>query len=255
MSTVQPNYLFLNSPAAADVTLVNRILTLGQNANAISMNVQKVESIRKVEGVAAVATTATVTITTPAGIAGVDYSFQIIQQSGSEYRPVFVSYESVTGNNADAVAAALTSVVNAQIRAGNLGLASASSTGAVITLTATTSNPIFLVEVLEAGAGMVVAPTLGNEAFGQGADLLAEGVIGISEQPVAGTSYDALFIPYGIPVEEGNTIKRDQAAYLVVYYNEATGAGLTAFLGALNAAIAAVPSLSSELVTLSDAIA
>jgi hypothetical protein len=252
MSTIQPNYLFLNAPAAADVTLANRILTLGQNANSIAMNVQKVVSVRKVEGAAAVAGVQTVTVTGPS-VVGTDYSFQIIQQSGSEYRPVFISYESVAGDTATTVATALTSVANAQLRAGNLALASATSALGVITLTATTSNPVFLTEVLDAGAGTVVAiTTAGSEAFGQGTDLLAEGVIGISEQPVAGTSYDALFIPYGEPVEEGNTIKRDQAAYLVVYYNEA-GASLAAFLTALNAAITA-GTANAELINLSDAI-
>jgi hypothetical protein len=253
MSTVQPNYLFLNNPAAADVTLANRILTLGQNANSIAMNVQKVDSLRKVEGVAAVARVQTVTITAPAAV-GTDYAFQVIQQSGSEYRPVYVSYESVAGDTAITVATALAAVANAQITSGNLGLASAANGGtAVVTLTATTSNPIFLTEVLEAGSGMVIATsTAGNEAFGQGTDLLADGVIGISEQPVAGTSYDALFIQYGDPVEEGNTIKRDQAASLVVYYNEA-GASLAAFLTALNAAITAATA-NAELINLSDAI-
>jgi hypothetical protein len=253
MSTIQPNYLFLNNPAAADVTLANRILTLGQNANSIAMNVQKVDSVRKVESEAAVAGVQTVTVTTPGSAIGTDYSFQIIQQIGSEYRPVFVSYQSVTGDDATTVAAALTSVVNAQIISGNLILASATSALGVITRTAPPSNPVFVTQVLDAGAGTVVAVTTpGNEAFGQGTDLIAEGVIGISEQPVAGTSYDALFIPYGAPVEEGNTIKRDQAAYLVVYYNEA-GASLAAFLTALNAAITA-GTPNAELINLSDAI-
>ena len=93
MSTVQPNYLFLNAPAAADVTLTNRILTLGQSPNSISLNVQKVKSLIKKEGAAAVSKTVTVTIpSTPANSA--NYAFQLTQQNESgEYVSYYVSYE------------------------------------------------------------------------------------------------------------------------------------------------------------------
>lgn len=259
MSTVQPNYLFLNSPAGADVTLSNKILTLGQSPNSISLNVQKVGSLVKVESEAAAARVQTATVALPAGgnVAGLNYSLQVTQLMGSEYRTVYASYETVGTETAIQIATSLVSVLSALISAGSIELASATNVGgtsAVITITSSTTNPVFLAEVLEGNITLAAASPVGTEAFGQGADLIAAGITGISAQPVSGTSYDALFIEYGIAVQPENTINRDQAASLVVYYNEAAGAGLTAFLAALNAAIANATA-NAELINLSDTIA
>jgi hypothetical protein len=250
MSTVQPNYLFLNAPAAADVTLANRVLTLGQSPNSISLNVQKVKSLIKVEGTASVNQVVTVTVPTP--VVGNNYAFQVTQQNAmGEYVSYYVSYQALTTVVAD-VRDALKSVVDALISSGSLS--ATTSTGAsTLLITGTAANPILTGEAIE-GITSVTVTTPGNEAFGQGADLITSGIIGVSAQPVSGTSYDALFIEYGVGVEPENTIDRDQAASLVVYYNEAAGAGLTAFLAALNAAIANATA-NAELINLSDTIA
>jgi len=252
MSTIQPNYLFLNSPAAADVTLANRILTLGQSPNSISLNVQKVASLVKVEGIAAAAKSQTLTVTT--ATAGQNYAVQITQkQSEGQYESHYISYEAVAGDTTSTIASALASVATALISSGSIQLTSAIASTNTVPFVGITTNPLFILEIVEGPMTLAAASPAGNEAFGQGADLIAAGVVGISSQPVSGTSYDALFIDYGVSVGPENTINRDQSASLVVYYNETAGAGLTAFLAALNAAVTAATA-NAELINLSDTI-
>jgi hypothetical protein len=252
MSTIQPNYLFLNNPAAADVTLANRILTLGQTTNSIALNVQKVKSLVKVEGVAAVAKSQTLTVTT--ATVGQNYALQITQQqSEGQYDSHYISYEAVTGDTTNSIATAIAAIATALINTGAIELTSAIASSNTVPFVGITTNPVFTLEIIEGPMTLAAASPAGNEAFGQGTDLLAAGITGISAGPVAGTSYDALFIDYGVSVETENTINRDQAAVLVVYYNEA-GASLAAFLTALNAAIANATA-NPELINLSDTIA
>ena len=254
MSTVQPNYLFLNNPAGADVLLANRILTLGQSPNSISLNVQKVKSLIKKEGAAAVSKTVTVTI--PASPANsLNYAFQLTQQNESgEYVSYYVSYETTGSATQAELYNGILDVVTALVGSGAISATITGTASSSIVVTGSSSNPIVIGQAIQGfTAAQVVTAATGAEAFGQGDDLIAAGVVGVSAQPVSGTSYDALFIEYGVEVEPGSAINRDAAAYLVVYYNEAAGAGLTAFLAALNAAITA-GTANAELINLSDAI-
>jgi hypothetical protein len=225
MSTVQPNYLFLNSvqAAGADVSVSEGIVTFGTSTNVFTgIKVKDISNIyTKTPGAAAVARVQTVTVTAPAS-AGTDYSFQITQMIGSEYKTSFVSYESVAGDTAITVATALASVASALISAGSIQLASAANSGTnVVTLTGSTANPIFVAEVLDAGSGLVVATSAaGNEAFGVGSDLIAEGITGISAQPVSTNVYSLAIVNYYSSAISLNAQERNIEQQLYIYVND-----------------------------------
>lgn len=254
MNTIQPINLVINTPAGADVTLANRILTLGQAPNvAPGINVQKIKSVTKQTGVAAVGKSQTLTVTT--ATAGQNYAVQFTQkQSGGQYFSQYISYEAVTGDNTTTIAAALSAVATELIRSGTIALTSATNSTNTLPFVGIASNPLFELTIIEGPMTLAAASPGGNEAIGQGADLLAEGLTTVSAVPVSGNAYDVLTITYGNPVESGNTITRDQNAVLVVYYNQALGAGLTAFLAALNLALTEDTTANPEMIVVSDAI-
>lgn len=225
MSTVQPIYLFLNAVQAsgADVAVSEGMVTFGTGSNVSpAIKVKDISNIyTKTPGSAAVARVQTVTVTAPAAV-GTDYSFQITQLIGSSYQTVFVSYESVAGDTAITVATALTSVASTLISSGSIQLASAANSGtAVITLTGSSSNPLFVTEALETGSGLVVATsTAGNEAFGVGSDLIAEGITGISVQPVSTNTYSLAVVNYYASANSLNAQERNIEQQLYVYVND-----------------------------------
>ena len=250
MSTVQPNYLFLNTVVgAADITVSEGHVVFGNTTTtnvSPSVKLKNISNIfTKTPGAAAVARVQTVTVTTPA-LVGTDYSFQITQLIGGVYQTSFVSYESISGDTGITVATALVSVVNALISSGSIQLASAtnvSGTSAVITLTGSSSNPLFVTEVLDAGSGLVVATTGGggSEAFGVGSDLVADGITGISDQPASGTLYGLAVVSYYAEANSLNAQKRDIEQQLYVYV--ANGANQAAFFTAIGTKLSAITTL------------
>jgi len=246
MSTVQPNYLFLNTVVgAADITVSEGAVVFGNTTTtnvSPSVKLKNISNIfTKSPGAAAVARVQTVTATNPATV-GTDYSFQITQLIGGVYQTSFVSYESIAGDTGITVATALVSVVNALISSGSIQLASATNVGgtsAVITLTGSSSNPLFVTEVLDAGSGLVVATsTAGSEAFGVGSDLVADGIIGISDQPTSGTLYGLVVVNYYTEANSLNAQKRDIEQQLYVYV--ANGANQAAFITAIGTKLSAI---------------
>jgi hypothetical protein len=254
MNTTQPVYLVLNTPAGADVALANRFLTLGQGANAApAINVQKISSLVKQAGVAAVGKSQTLTVTT--ATAGQNYGVQFTQkQQGGQFQSHYISYEAVTGDSTTTIAAALSAVATELLNSGTIELTSATNSTNTLPFVGIATNPLFQITILEGPMTLAAASPAGNEALGQGADLLASGIVAINEVPVSGTSYDKLTIEYGTKVESGSTITRDQDSTLVVYYNNAAGAGLTAFKADLNTALTNGATANPEMITVADAI-
>lgn len=240
MSAIQPNYLFINTAlGAAGITVSEGSVVFGATTNVSpSIKLRNIKNLYQVNGAAAVARVQTVTVTVPAAV-GTDYSFQITQLIGSSYQTVFVSYESVAGDTAITVATALTSIASTLISSGSIQLASATNVGgtsAVITLTGSSSNPLFVTEVLDAGSGLVVATSAaGNEANGVGSDLIAEGITGISAQPQSGSTYNTLIVNYSTEAEDLNAQARSVSGQLYVYY--VTDAAFTTAIGTKLSAI------------------
>jgi hypothetical protein len=239
MSAIQPNYLFINTAlGAAGITVSEGSVVFGATTNVSpSIKLRNIKNLFTATGRAAVARVQTVTVTAPAAV-GTDYSFQITQFIGSSYQTVFVSYESVAGDTAITVATALASVASTLISSGSIQLASADNSGTnVVTLTGSSSNPLFSAEVLEAGSGLVVATTGGggNEASGIGSDLIAEGITGISDQPVSGNTYNLLLVNYSTDTEDLNAQARSVSGQLYVYY--VTDAAFTTAIGTKLSAI------------------
>ena len=238
MSAIQPNYLFINTAlGAAGITVSEGSVVFGSSTNVSpSIKLRNIKNLYQVNGAAAVARVQTVTVTAPAAV-GTDYSFQITQFIGSAYQTVFVSYESVAGDTAITVATALASVASTLISSGSIQLASAANSGTnVVTLTGSSSNPLFVTEVLDAGSGLVVATsTAGNEANGVGSDLIAEGITGISAQPQSGSTYNTLIVNYSTDAEDLNAQARSVSGQLYVYY--VTDAAFTTAIGTKLSAI------------------
>jgi hypothetical protein len=238
MSAIQPNYLFINTAlGAAGISVSEGSVVFGSSTNVSpSIKLRNIKNLYQANGAAAVARVQTVTVTAPAAV-GTDYSFQITQLIGSSYQTVFVSYESVAGDTAITVATALASVASTLISSGSIQLASAANSGtAVITLTGSSSNPLFVTEALETGSGLVVATsTAGNEALGVGSDLIAEGITGISAQPQSGNTYNVLVVNYSTDAEDLNAQARSVSGQLYVYY--VTDAAFTTAIGTKLSAI------------------
>ena len=218
MSTVQPNYLFLSAPAAADVVVSEGILTIGSGANITpGAKIKNIQNVYQQTGAAAVNQVVTVTVPTPA--VGANYAFQLTQQNASgEYVSYYISYEATTTVVAD-LHAALKSVVDALIASGSL-VGTTGGASPSLTITGTSANPIIVGTAIE---GIVtVANSTGNEAIGLGSDLIAAGITGISTQPVAATVYSLFLINYYNEAEPLNAQGRTVQAQTYVYYNSAS---------------------------------
>ena len=235
MSSIQPQYLVLNAPAGADVTYsasTRGFMTLGQGANATSPI--KVLNITSAPLQGYVAETLQVTTLTPAAfVAGNVYQFTIGQMINGVVNTVNVEYTAAAGDTVTTICDALRSIVGVLTAAGQIQITATGTT--TLILTAVTGNPVFVVSTISNLTAVTGTP--GVAAIGTGAQLLAQGFQAISAVPVAGTNYDLVIINYSNEVNDLNTIARTQVAQLFVYYNEAAGAGLTAFLLALNTAL------------------
>ena len=223
MSTVQPNYLFLNTiqAAGADVSVSEGILRIGNSSTGNitpGMKIGKIQNVYQKTGAAAVNQIVTVTVPTP--VEGKNYAFQLTQQNASgEYVSYYVSFEATTTTVAD-VHAGLKSVVSALATSGAL-VATVTGTSPTITITGTSANPIVVGEAIEGITSVVV--TTGNEASGLGSDLIAAGITGISAQPVAATVYSLFLVNYYNEAESLNAQERTVQAQTYVYYDSASG--------------------------------
>jgi hypothetical protein len=247
MSTVQPNYLFINTLQATglDIVTAEGILTIGNSSTgniAPGMKFNNIESVY--QKLTAAAVNQVVTAVLPANtIVGENYAFQVTQQNSSgEFVTYYIAYDATSTTTATAHAA-LTSVLNALIASGSLSATIAGSSPN-ITITGTAANPIVTGEALENMVSVGVTTT-GNEAFGLGADLVAEGLIGISAQPAVGTSYSLFLINFYNESNALNAQERKVQAQTYVYYNSAAGAPLTAFETALTEKVTAVTSANA----------
>jgi hypothetical protein len=220
MSTVQPNYLFLSNPAAADVVVSEGILTIGSGTNITpGAKIKNIKNVYQKTGAAAVNQVVTAVVPTP--VVGNNYAFQVTQQNAmGEYVSYYISYQALTTVAAD-VHAALKSVLDALVASGSLS-ATIGGASPNLTITGTAANPIVTGEALE-GITSVTVTTPGNEAFGLGADLIADGITGISVQPVSGTTYSLFLINYFNEANSLNAQERNVEAQTYVYYNSAGG--------------------------------
>ena len=223
MSTVQPNYLFLNTiqAAGADVSVSEGILRIGNSSTGNitpGMKIGNIQNVYQKTGAAAVNQVVTVTVPTPA--VGINYAFQLTQQNASgEYVTYYISYEATTTVVAD-LHAALKSVVDALIASGSL-VGTTGGASPSLTITGTSANPIIVGTAIE---GIVtVANSTGNEAIGLGSDLIAAGITGISAQPVAATVYSLFLVNYYNEAEPLNAQGRTVQAQTYVYYDSASG--------------------------------
>lgn len=234
MSSIQPQYLVLNAPAAADVTYgtaTSGFITLGQGAN--SSSPIKVLNITSAPQQLYTAETLQVTTLTPAAyVAGNVYQFTIGQMINGVVNTVNVEYTAVSGETLTLICDALRSIVTTLTAAGQIQVTP--SGGATLILTAVTGNPVFVVSTISNLTAVTGTP--GVAAIGKGANLVAQGFQSISEVPVAGTNYDLVVINYSTEVNDLNTIARTQVAQLFLYYNT-TGAGLVAFRAALSSVL------------------
>jgi hypothetical protein len=236
MSSIQPQYLVLNAPAAADVTYtVNTkgFLTLGQGANTASPI--KVLNITSAPTQGYTAETLQVTTLTPAAfVAGNVYQLTIGQMiRGGVVNTVNVEYTAAAGDTVTTICNALRSIIATLTAAGQIQITGSGT--ATLILTAVTGYPVFVASTISNLTAVTGTP--GVAAVGKGADLVAQGFQTISAVPVAGTNYDLVIINYSNEVNDLNTIARTQVAQLFVYFNEAAGTDLTAFLAALNLAL------------------
>ena len=234
MSSIQPQYLVINTPVAGDVTYgttTKGFVTLGQGANAASPI--KVLNITSAPQQLYTAETLQVTTLTPvAYVAGNVYQFTIGQMINGVVNTVNVEYTAVSGETLTLICDALRSIVTTLTAAGQIQVTP--SGGATLILTAVTGNPVFVVSTISNLTAVTGTP--GVAAIGKGANLVAQGFSSISEVPVAGTNYDLVVINYGAEVNDANTISRQQINQLFVYYNTA-GATVAAFKTALNTAL------------------
>jgi hypothetical protein len=247
MSSIQPQYLVLNDPAAADVTYgvgTKGLMTLGQGANATSPI--KVLNITSTPLQDYVAETLQVTTLTPATVAtGNVYQLTIGQMiRGGVVNTVNVEYTAAAGDDATAVCTALKSIVTTLTAAGQIQVTPTGS--ATLILTAVTGYPVFVASTISNLTAVTGTP--GVAAVGKGADLVAQGFQSISEVPVAGTNYDLVIINYGSEVNDANTISRLQVNQLYIYYKE-NGATAAAFRTALSTALypVALTEVASQL--------
>jgi hypothetical protein len=236
MSSIQPQYLVLNAPAAADVTYgstTSGFMTLGQGANAASPI--KVLNITSAPQQGYTAETLQVTTVTPAAfVAGNVYQLTIGQMiRGGVVNTVNVEYTAAAGDTVTTICDALRSIIATLTAAGQIQVTGSGTT--TLILTAVTGYPVFVASTISNLTAVTGTP--GVAAIGTGAQLLAQGFEAISAVPVAGTNYDLVIINYSNEVNDLNTIARTQVAQLFVYYNESAGAPLTAFLAALNVAL------------------
>jgi hypothetical protein len=236
MSSIQPQYLVLNAPAAADVTYgstTSGFMTLGQGAN--SSSPIKVLNITSAPQQGYTAETLQVTTVTPAAfVAGNVYQLTIGQMiRGGVVNTVNVEYTAAAGDTVTTICDALRSIIATLTAAGQIQVTGSGT--ATLVLTAVTGYPVFVASTISNLTAVTGTP--GVAAIGKGADLLAQGFESISAVPVAGTNYDLVIINYSNEVNDLNTIARTQVAQLFVYYNESAGAPLTAFLAALNTAL------------------
>ena len=255
MSSIQPQYLVLNAPAAADVTYgatTSGFMTLGQGAN--SSSPIKVLNITSAPQQGYTAETLQVTTLTPAAfVIGNVYQFTIGQTINGVVNTVNVEYTAAAGDTVTTICNALRSIVTTLTAVGQIQVTP--SGGATLILTAVTGNPVFVVSTISNLTAVTGTP--GVAAIGTGAQLLAQGFQAISAVPVAGTNYDLVIINYSNEVNDLNTIARTQVAQLFVYYNESAGAPLTAFLAALNTALfpALLPDSVAQLKKVAAAVA
>jgi hypothetical protein len=246
MSSIQPQYLVLNDPAAADVTYgvgTKGLMTLGQGANATSPI--KVLNITSTPLQDYVAETLQVTTLTPAAyVAGNVYQFTIGQMINGVVNTVNVEYTAVSGETVTQICDALRSIVTTLTAAGQIQVTP--SGGATLILTAVTGYPVFVASTISNLTAVTGTP--GVAAVGKGADLVAQGFQSISEVPVAGTNYDLVIINYGSEVNDANTISRLQVNQLYIYYKE-NGATAAAFRTALSTALypVALTEVASQL--------
>lgn len=235
MSSIQPQYLVLNAPAAADVTYTvntSGFMTLGQGANTSSpIKVLNILSA-PTQGYTA-ETLQAQTLTPTATTAGIVTQLTIGQMINGVVNTVNVEYTAATGDNATSICDALRSIIATLTAAGQIQI-TGSGTG-TMTLTAVTGYPVFVASLISNLTTGSITP--GVAAVGTGAQLVAQGFESISAVPAVGTNYDLVIINYTNEVNDLNTISRKQIAQLYVYYNESAGTPLTAFLGALNAAL------------------
>jgi hypothetical protein len=245
MSTVQPNYLFLNTIQAsgADVSVSEGILKIGRASTGNITPGMKIKNIQNVyQKTAAAAVNQVVTVTVPTPVVGDNYAFQLTQQNASgEYVSYYVSFEATTTTVAD-VHAGLKSVASALATSGAL-VATVAGTSPTITITGTSANPIVFGEAIEGITSVVVTP--GNEASGLGSDLIAAGITGISEQPVAATLYSLFLINYYNEAEPLNAQGRTVQAQTYVYYNSTASTELTAFEADLLAKVYTITSAAN----------
>lgn len=240
MSTVQPNYLFINTLQATglDVVTAEGILTIGNSSTGNitpGMKFNNIENVYQKSGAAAVnqVVTAVLPGTT---VVGDNYAFQVTQQNSSgEFVSYYISYEATSTTTATAHAA-LISVLNALVASGSIS-ATIGGSSPNITITGTASNPIVTGEALENMVSVGVTTT-GNEAFGLGADLIAQGITGISVQPAVGTTYSLFLINFYNESNSLNAQERKVQAQTYVYYNSAAaGTNLADFETALAAKV------------------
>jgi hypothetical protein len=241
MSAIQPLYLFLNTVAGAgDIVVAEGLATIGATTNVTpEMRVNLINSIALKSGAAAVARQQTAVIGGTPSAAGTAYSLQVTQLIGSQWTTVYASYVTVGTDTTTTVATALCAVLTKLIGTGSIELATATnSSSATITLVGSASNPLFVTAALQ-GTITVTQTVAGNEASGVGSDLIAEGITGITAQPVAATVYNLALFSYSNPVNSANTIARNQEALVYVYYDSAS-ANAAAFTTAIGSKLTTI---------------
>lgn len=245
MNTTKPTYLVINAPVGADVTAAARLLTLGQNANAFGP-INLLNLVTSTEAVAVAATAGVIKAKMAAFAAEITYFWQIQQFIGGQYRTVPVSYTAQkTGDTLATCRAGMIAVINTLNKAGQLNCTAAAdgANADEINVTAAITNPIIVGK--NVSNMTITVTTAGVSPIGQGADLLAQNFETVSEVPVSGTSYDSVILEYSAQINGLNTVERKQNQTLIMYYNNAAGAGLTAFKAALNGALH--PDTTAEL--------
>lgn len=171
-------YSVLNTIAAlgADITLVGRKLNVAITSATGSGTFPTIDYLFINDEVTTAAATEVLQVSTETFVAAnsTTYKFVITQIVGGETKTASISYTSDTTATAAEIRTALVDAVNAHTELG----VTATGAASVVTLTAVTGTPVFTVQAV---SNITHATTVaGVFAQGQGADLLAAGIVGVN---------------------------------------------------------------------------
>lgn len=183
-------YSVLNTIAAAgaDLTLVGRKLNVAITPSTGSGVFPTIDYVFINDEVTIAANAEVLQVSTETFVAAnsTTYKFAIAQLVGGELKFATITYTSGSSATAAEIRDALAAEVNAHTELGIV----ATVAGSVVTLTAVAGTPVFTVQAISNITHATTTP--GEFAAGVGADLLADGIVGV----LSGSNYSQYVFTY-----------------------------------------------------------